>query len=94
MRLPLTLGKSACYMDILRGFKFIRFPAMSYRLGKGLEYLYNMRGKGVLLLYRVEDAILAFEKLYDRYFAGRIINVRFYDEEFYFQNKLESFKFN
>jgi hypothetical protein len=43
-------------------------------------------------LYRVEEAILAFEKLYDRYFAGKIINVRFYDEDLYSMNNLCSFK--
>lgn len=42
---------------------------------------------------RVDSAIIAFERLYDRYFSGRIIKLRFYNEELYNNNILDSFNF-
>ena len=35
----------------------------------------------------------AFAKLFDRYYAGKIITVRFYDDELYYKGILDSFNF-
>lgn len=35
----------------------------------------------------------SFERLFDRYYAGKIITVRFYDEELYYKDILDSFNF-
>jgi len=45
-------------------------------------------------LFRTEFAEKAFQALFNRFFAGKVITVRFFNHQLFLEDKLNSFLFN